>query len=97
MYFKRKIFLLDKKQVREITGKPRTAAVFKMLEEMNDVKALCPAISSPRTYENAVAKPAGKRCALDQTEERYITADDCTNLRIELELYPDSGDFINRL
>ena len=100
MYFQRKTFLLDRQKLERITGHAaRNAAVLKLLERKDDggPMAACCEKKTARLYENAHAISALDRFAIEQPEEKYITGDDCTNLRIELELCTDSKSFIDRL
>jgi hypothetical protein len=100
MYFRRKIFLLDQHQLKKITGPSSHAtAVFKLIEQMGSVKATAPCFAKKAEHfnENARGLTPVDRFAIDQTEEKYITGDDCTNLRIELELCCDSQKFIDQM
>jgi hypothetical protein len=100
MYFRRKIFLLDQQQLNKIAGPAaaNTTAVFKLIEQLDGVKATASCYAEKTAYfkENA-RNLASTRCAIDRPEEKYITGDDCTNLRIELELCSDSQQFIDRI
>ena len=99
MYFRHKIFLLDQQQLRKITENSHTTAVFKLIEQMDGVKATasCVAKKAAHCSENSGRSAPLTRYAIDQPEEKYITGDDCTNLRIELELCSDSQQFIDRI
>lgn len=97
MYFRRKIFLLDQKQLKKLTGDFRSTAVINLMEQLDGVGTLCSTKNPARHIENARAAVSVDRCAIDQPEEKYITGDDCTNLRIELELCRDSKAFIDIL
>ena len=100
MYFRHKIFLLDQRQLRKITGpSARTAAVFKLIEQLDGVRATssCVAKKAAHCSETAVRSAPVTGYAIDRPEEKYITGDDCTNLRIELELCSDSQQFIDRI
>jgi hypothetical protein len=100
MYSRRKIFLLDQKQLNKIAGpSARAAAVFKLMEQLDGVKATasCFAEKAAHFKENTREIVPATRFAIDRTEEKYITGDDCTNLRIELELCCDSQQFIDRI
>ena len=100
MYFRRKIFLLDQQQLRKITGPSAHAtAVFKLIEQMDGVKATasCAAKKAARCSENAGRGAPGTGYAIDRPEGKYITGDDCTNLRIELKICSDSQQFIDRI
>jgi hypothetical protein len=100
MYFRRKIFLLDQQQLDKIAGpSARAAAVFNLIEQLEDVKATasCCAKKAAHFRENARGIEPANRYAMGRTEEKYITGDDCTNLRIELELCCDSKTFIDHM
>ena len=100
MYFKHKIFLLDPKQLKKITSASRSSMVSKLLEQIAEAETAthCGVKKSAQMHQNAAPPPApiSKATAVDQAE-KYITEDDCTNLRIELELCNDSLEFINRI
>jgi hypothetical protein len=100
MYFKHKIFLLDAQQLKKITGNSRSSMISKLLEQIAgaETTAPCGVKKSGHLHQNATASPPAMReltCA--EPGEKYITGDDCTNVRIELELCSDSLEFINRL
>lgn len=99
MYFRRKIFLLDQQQLKRITGKSHAAAALKLIEQMDGVNATasCSVKKAAHCYENAHGVSAPNGFTIDQPDEKYITVDDCTNLRIELELCRDSQQFIDRM
>jgi hypothetical protein len=100
MYFRRKIFLLDQEQLKKITGHSSNAsAVFNLIEQMDRVKATasCAPVKTMLGNEPRRNIVWENRFAIDQPEEKYITVDDCTNLRIELELCGDSQRFIDLL
>ena len=100
MYFKHKIFLLDPKQLKKISGATRSSVIFKMLEQIADAEttAPCSVKKSAHLHQNAHhAAQSTQKISAARYEERYITEDDCTNLRIELELCNDSLEFINRM
>jgi hypothetical protein len=99
MYFRRKIFLLDQQRMKKIARNQRTSLVSRLLEQL--ATADTPA---QRTTKHAALQchadrgaVAPQRLTLEQPEGKYITGDDCTNLRIELELCGDAKAFIDRL
>lgn len=102
MYFKHKIFLLDPKQLKKITGASRNSMISKLLEQIagSETPTHCAVKKSAQQIQNGptmlLAGHAQKAVAVEQSE-KYITEDDCTNLRIELELCNDSLEFINRI
>jgi hypothetical protein len=85
MYFRKKIFLLDQGQLEKITGTPSGSEVFQVLEQV--------AANSP----DYCPLDNRHRFKVDHYSQRSITGDDCTNLRIELELCRDAKAFIDRL
>lgn len=100
MYFRKKIFLLDPKQLKKITSAARNSMVSRLLDQIVGAEATAhvSAKKSARLHHNATCgAPAACHSAVENTDERYISEDDCTNLRIELELCGDSKDFIDRL
>jgi len=100
MYFKHKIFLLDPKQLKKITGASRSSMISKLLEQIAGAEPAtqCSVKKTAFMHQNNAPPTAlmSKATAVDQAE-KYITEDDCTNLRIELELCNDSLEFINRM
>jgi hypothetical protein len=100
MYFRRKIFLLDQQQLNKIAGPAaRATEVFKLIEQLDGVKATAPCFAEKAAHfkENARQIVPAERFAIDRPEGKYITGDDCTNLRIELELCRDSQQFIDSI
>jgi len=105
MYFRRKIFLLDRQRMKKIARSPRKSLVSRLLEQLAtaDTGAQCTtkhaAFLHPGSMGAAVPQsgPIRQKLTLEQPEGKYITGDDCTNLRIELELCDDSKTFIDRL
>jgi hypothetical protein len=104
MYFRRKIFLLDPRQLKKFTGNARDSIVFKLLEQISGAQAAATspcsskkAVQSAHMHKNGAFVPAVNKLTMGPPGEKYITGDDCTNLRIELELCTDSQQFIDRL
>lgn len=101
MYFRKKIFLLDPKQLKKITCSARNSMVAKLLDQIVGAEpaASCQAKKTALfRHCAAAAAPAVPHAAVEHSAgERYISDDDCTNLRIELELCGDSKVFIDRL
>jgi len=98
MYFGRKIFLLDKDQLRKITGQKKLPDKLSLAEERENIRSLCPAKKTAQHFENADAGlETCEQGGVDHAEEKYITSDDCTNLLIELQLCCDTKDFINHI
>lgn len=99
MYFRRKIFLLDQQQLKKITGKSHAAAALKLIEQMDGVNATasCSVKKAAHCFENAPGITSPKGFSVDPSHEKYISVDDCINLRIELELCRDSKQFISRM
>jgi hypothetical protein len=102
MYFRRKIFLLDPRQLKKISGNTQESVVIKLLEQICGAEAtasLSPkkAVRSAHIGENGSFIPIVNKVAVETRAECSITEDDCTNLRIELELCTDSQKFIDRL
>ncbi|MBN2188323.1 MAG: hypothetical protein JW699_02625 [Chitinispirillaceae bacterium] len=103
MYLRRKTFLLDKRKLKKYRWNSRAHLVSRLLEQIAD------ADSAARCAVKRGAAPAGRfragsplpaapdKLAADRHEERYITEDDCINLRIELALCADSREFISHL
>ena len=101
MYFKHKIFLLDPKQMKKISSASRSSMISKLLEQIagTETTTQCTVNKSASLQHNSAASSPGhahKTLTLER-EEKYITEDDCTNLRIELELCADSNEFISHM
>jgi hypothetical protein len=99
MYFRQKIFLLDPKQLKKITGTARSSMVSKLLDQIADAETAthCGAKKAAHLHHRSAYVPVLHKMPLERHEENYITDDDCTNLRIELELCSDSQEFIDRM
>jgi hypothetical protein len=100
MYFKHKIFLLDPKQLKKITSATKNSMISRLLEQIagNEEIAQCGVKKTAKIHHHSAVMPScSGKITLVGHSDKYITEDDCTNLRIELELCHDSIDFINRL
>jgi hypothetical protein len=103
MYLRRKTFLLDKRKLNKYRRDSRAILVSRLLEQIADADtaAHCSvkrgAAADGRLRTGARPQVAPDRLIVDRQEERYITEDDCINLRIELALCADSREFISRL
>jgi hypothetical protein len=101
LYLRRKIFLLDPNRPKTAGGNLRSSLVSRLLEQIADVEtaAHCRVkkTSSRQLRHNSPCRTAVHKLTLRRQEDQCITEDDCTNLRIELELCTDSQAFIDRL
>jgi len=99
MYFRRKIFHLDQRQLKKITGSSPASLVSRLLEQLATAETAARYVTKKNAflYHGNTCVALRHNLTLEQREEKYITGDDCTNLRIELELCTDSKAFINRL
>jgi hypothetical protein len=104
MYLRRKTFLLDKRKLKEQRWDTRAPLVSRLLEQIadTDITARCAVkragTPAARTLRNSDSAPAARHTAVPgRQSERYITEDDCINLRIELALCADSNEFISHL
>jgi hypothetical protein len=104
MYFRRKIFLLDPQQLKKIRGNSRTSLVTRLLEQIAGAEAAaaqCPVNKSGTAARHlrhgGAYVPLTNKLTFEHYGAKQITEDDCTNLRIELELCADSQQFIDRL
>ena len=100
MYLRRRTFLLDRQTVKKNTGDSRALLVSRLLERIADADAA--AIGALRRVDAAALRNSGFQQAMPHRtasgrEERYITEDDCINLRIELALCADAKEFISQL
>ena len=97
LYFDDQVFILSPNQMDTIQNTRHGRAITRIMEH---IKQNANAISclSPNSGAGKVPQPQPE--ATDNSASRfkkYITEDDVTNLRIELELCEDSGEFINKL
>jgi hypothetical protein len=99
MYFRRKIFLLDPRRVKKITGSSHAILVSRLIEQIAAAEAAVqgPEKNALHPEQNPACDAVPHKLTLDQPGRKYITGDDCTNLRIELELCADAKSFIDRL
>jgi hypothetical protein len=100
MYFRRKIFLLDPQQLKKMRGNSRTSLVTRLLEQIAGAEAAaqCPVNKAAQhLHHRGAYVPLSHKLTLEHYGAKRITEDDCTNLRIELELCADSQQFIDRL
>jgi hypothetical protein len=103
IYLRRKTFLLDKPKLKKYRRKHRTLLASRLLEQIADadtstrcaVKRGGAVAASQRKCGPALT--AKRKLIVGRQEERYISEDDCINLRIELALCPDSKEFISHL
>jgi hypothetical protein len=102
MYLRRKTFLLDKQKLKKYRWNSRALLVSRLLEQIADtdtaahcaVKRGAPA---GRLRTSAPSQNAPEKSTTDPQVKRYITEDDCINLRIDLALCADSREFISHL
>lgn len=104
MHLRRKTFLLDKRKLKKLKSNSRALLVSRLLEQMAGAGTAAigavkrGAACAARTQRSDVSsRTAPRKLTLGRQEERYITEDDCINLRIELGLCADSKEFIRRL
>jgi len=99
MYFRRKIFLLDQQRMKKIARNPRTSLVSRLLEQLATADTAAQRTTKHAAFQCHADRGAAapQKLTLEQPGEKYITGDDCTNLRIELELCGDAKTFIDRL
>jgi hypothetical protein len=100
MYFDRKIFLLTRNQVETIKNSQQESAVMRMLKRI--VKTEAPIRDTAgKIVRHCNTELVDRSFTFHQqqvsTAEKYISEDDITNLRIELEVCRDSQQFIDRL
>jgi hypothetical protein len=97
LYFDDQVFILSKNQIDTIRNTRHGRAIMRIMEH---IKHNANAISclSQNSGANEVPKPLPEVAHNSAPRfQKYITEDDVTNLRIELELCEDSGEFINKL
>jgi len=96
LYFDDQVFILSKNQVDTIRNTRHGRAIMRIMEH---IKQSANALSC--LNQNSAAGETSKSLSAVHSNapryEKYITEDDVTNLRIELELCEDSGEFINKL
>jgi hypothetical protein len=98
MYFKRKVVLLDS-HAPAASGNSCCVDAVPLMEKKakTEIASPSPVRKKPATIE--CGRPAIQPDELTggRNQKKYITEDDCTNLRIDLELCADSKHFIDRL
>jgi hypothetical protein len=104
MYLRRKTFLLDKRKLKKITSSSRALLVSRLLEQIADADTASigavkrgAAVATGIRRTGAPSRTAPRKLTAGRREKRYITEDDCINLRIELALCADSKEFISGL
>jgi hypothetical protein len=98
MYFKRKVVLLDSHAPAPGEDSCCVDAV-PLMEKKTKTEIAAPSLVRKKTSAIECGRPAIRPEELtgDRKQKKYITEDDCTNLRIDLELCADSKHFIDRL
>jgi len=104
MYLRRKTFLLDKRKLNKIKSSSRALLVSRLLEQIADTDTAAVgavkrsgAVVTGIRRASAPSRTAPRKLMVGRPEKRYITEDDCINLRIELGLCADSKKFISSL
>jgi hypothetical protein len=98
LYFDNQVFVLSENQMETIRSTRHSWAIMRIMEHIKHTQAALSGFNqnfgeAVRTSEPESAVPAPRPSDI----EKYITEDDVTNLRIELELCKDSQQFIDRL
>jgi hypothetical protein len=98
MYFKRKVVLLDP-HVPEANSDSCCVDAVPLLDKQAKTSAAVPFMrrNTMGAIECGDPRAVPENLTEDRHRKKYITEDDCTNLRIELELCADSKHFIERL
>lgn len=103
MYFENKIFLLTNKQVNEIKGSTQNTNIIKMLDKIAHPEHT---LTQTQTAKKLTAAQQCSSCSetthgythsYKPVREKYICEDDITNLRIELALSNDVGQFLESI
>ena len=104
MYLRRKTLLLDKRKLKKIKSSSRALLMSRLLEQIADADAAAVgpvkrggAVATGIRRARAPSRTASRKLMVGRPEKRYITEDDCINLRIELGLCADSKEFISSL
>jgi len=101
MYFEDKIFLLTNKQVNEIKGSTHNTNIIKMLDKIahpeHSLTQTAKKISMTQQCSSCSDTTHGYSHDFKPVREKYICDDDITNLRIELALCNDVGQFIDNI
>lgn len=93
LYFENRIFPLSDEQIEDIRNSRQDRAVMQILQSIvHDNGTVSNAIKAPGT-----AVKNSPPIVTSVTGGKYISEDDITNLRIELELCRDSQEFIDNL
>jgi len=98
LYFDDQVFILSKNQMDTIRNTRHGRAIMRIMEHIKqNANVLSSCLNSDSGADKA-PKPMLEAPVRKSTPrfEKYITEDDVTNLRIELELCKDSRDFIRK-
>ena len=98
LYFDDQVFILSKNQMDTIQNTRHGRAIMRIMEHIKQNANVLSSCLSPDSSAGEVSKPLPKAPVRKSPVryEKYITEDDVTNLRIELELCKDSKEFINK-
>jgi len=95
LYFDDQVFILSENQVKAIRSTRHAKAIMRIMEHIKHAQNSLLSVSRNISAAANASKTAPSPCA--SKFEKYITEDDVTNLRIELELCQDSQQFIDGL
>ncbi len=97
MYFESKIFPLSDKQIHDIQSTSQDWAVMRILQNIvHDTNPLPTSFKAQSTAVKQATAPLPEVIP-STVGGKYITEDDITNLRIELETCNDSQQFIDNM
>lgn len=95
MYFENKIFLLSKKQVDAIKDTTQNTTVLKVLDRIAHTEPATESSAANSCKKSVNFNSSPERWNNEHPQQRDISEDDITNLRIELALCNDVQDFID--
>jgi len=96
LYFEDQVFILSQNQIDTIQNTRHSRAIMRIMEHIKHNANVLSSCLSPDIGADKAPKPLPETAVrgIAPRSQKYITEDDVTNLRIELELCKDSGEFI---
>jgi len=98
LYYDDQVFILSKNQMDTIRNTNHGRAIMRIMEHIKHNANVLSTCLNPCGGDGEASKPLPEAVVRKSPVryEKYITEDDVTNLRIELELCKDSGEFISK-
>ena len=98
LYFDDQVFILSKNQMDTIRNTRHGRAIMRIMEHIKHNANVLSSCLNSDSGADKLSKSLPETVAHGRIPryQKYITEDDVTNLRIELELCKDSGEFIRK-